>query len=164
MSRSPTPSASRVRELPLLPSLEHLKSEAKQRRKALREQDPWAKLADAQLAVARDYGLASWRQLKSHVDEISRKRVFTAARAGDVDTVRRALESGFDPSLIDDDGRTLHQIGKTDGHREIELLAREFQERRHRPATVEQAVKLMLDAAGAAAPTSLAGFSMRIPT
>ena len=51
MSRSPAPSASRVRELPLLPSLEHLKNEAKQRRKALREQDPWAKLADAQLAA-----------------------------------------------------------------------------------------------------------------
>jgi ankyrin repeat protein len=133
--------------LPSLPSLEHLKNEAKQRRKALREQDPQAQLADAQLAVARDYGFASWRQLKAHVDEVTRKREFTAARGGDVDTVRRALVSGFDPSLTDDDGRTLHQIGKVDGHREIELLARDFQGRQHRPATVEQAVKVILDAA-----------------
>src|SRR5438105_4825795 len=99
MSRSPAPSASRVRELPTPPSLEHLRNAAKHRRKALREKDPRAKLADAQVAVARDYGFASWRQLKAHVDKITRKRVFTAARAGDVDTVRRALQSGFDPSL-----------------------------------------------------------------
>jgi Glyoxalase superfamily protein len=76
MSRSHTSSTIGTRQLPALPNLEHLKNEAKQRRKALRAQNPQARLADAQLAVARDYGFASWRQLKAHVDETIRKRVF----------------------------------------------------------------------------------------
>src|SRR5262245_41472111 len=136
-----------ARVLPAQPNLEHLKNEAKQRLKALRAQAPQAQLTEAQLAVARDYGFASWRALKAHVDEVTRKRVFAAARAGDVETVRRAFEGGFDPSLTDDDGRTIHQIGKAGGNEAIELLARNFQERRDRPAAVEQAVSAILDAA-----------------
>ncbi len=110
------------------------------------------KLAAAQLAVARDYGFASWRQLKAEVEKISpaernRKQVFAAARAGDVETVRRALEAGFDPGATDDDGRTIHQIAKADGHAAIELLAREFQERDTRPLEEQQAIDAILDAA-----------------
>jgi len=142
-----TSSARPPNTLPAQPSLEHLKNEAKQRLKALRAQAPRARLTEAQLAVARDYGFASWRALKAHVDEISRKRVFAAARAGDIVTVRRAFEGGFDPSLTDDDGRTIHQIGKAGGNEAIELLARDFQERRDRPAAVERVVKAILDAA-----------------
>jgi ankyrin repeat protein len=81
------------------------------------------------------------------VDAVTRKRVFAAARAGDVESVRRALERGFDPSVTDDDGRTIHQIGKAGGNQAIELLARRFQERRTRPAAAEQAVDAILDAA-----------------
>ncbi|MFL5049206.1 MAG: hypothetical protein ACJ8D4_03780, partial [Xanthobacteraceae bacterium] len=66
MGREPSPIARRA--LPARPSLEHLKNEAKQRLKALRQQDPQAKLSTAQLAVARDYGFASWRRLKAQVD------------------------------------------------------------------------------------------------
>src|SRR5436305_1680611 len=143
MSSEHTPAARSAqvlpaRVLPAQPNLEHLKNEAKQRLKALRAQAPNTQLTEAQLAVARDYGFASWRALKTHVDEVTRKRVFAAARAGDVETVRRAFEGGFDPSLTDDDGRTIHQIGKAGGNEAIELLAREFQERRDRPAAVEQ--------------------------
>jgi hypothetical protein len=58
-SRSPHP----AQVLPAQPNLQHLKNEAKQRLKALRSQDPGAKLAEAQLAVARDYGFTSWRML-----------------------------------------------------------------------------------------------------
>jgi ankyrin repeat protein len=135
------------------PSLEHLKNEAKQRLKALRNQDPQAKLASAQLALARDYGFASWRQLKTHVDTISpvqldRKKVFAAASAGDVEAVRRALEAGFDPGWTDDGGRTLHQIGKGDGHEAIELLARDFQERETRPPAIRKTIDAILAAAG----------------
>src|SRR5262245_14085279 len=147
MNAEHTPAARSARVLPAQPNLEHLKNEAKQRLKALRAQDPNAQLTEAQLAVARDYGFASWRALKVHVDEVTRKRVFAAARAGDVETVRRAFEGGFDPSLTDDDGRTIHQIGKAGGNEAIELLARNFQERRDRPAAVEQAVNAILDAA-----------------
>lgn len=147
MSAEHTPSARSARALPARPSLEHLKNEAKQRLKALRAQDRHAQLTEAQLALARDYGFASWRALKAHVDAITRNRVFTAARAGDVETVRRAFEDGFDPSFTDDDGRTIHQIGKAGGNVAIELLARDFQARRDRPAAVEQAVNAILDAA-----------------
>ena len=152
MGRSPRDSARSVRTLPARPSLEHLKNEAKQRLKALRIRRPDTKLASAQLAVARDYGFASWRQLKAHVEQAipvqqGRSRVFEAARAGDVETVRRALEAGFDPGTTDHDGRTIHQIAKADEHTAIELLARQFQERETRPPEEQQAIDAILDAA-----------------
>ena len=152
MRRNMHDSARPAQALPPRPNLEHLKNEAKQRLKALRSQDPQAKLAVAQLAVARDYGFASWRQLKAHVDQAGpvrqdRSQVFEAARTGDVETVRRALEAGFDPDTIDDDGRTIHQIAKADGHAAIELLARRFQERDARPPEEQQAINAILDAA-----------------
>jgi hypothetical protein len=57
MSLKPITSARPTRALPAEPNLDHLKTEAKRRLKALRERDPQAKLASAQLAIARDYGL-----------------------------------------------------------------------------------------------------------
>jgi ankyrin repeat protein len=151
MSRDPNPVARPVRALPVRPSLEHLKNEAKQRLKGLRNHDPQARLAAAQLAVSREYGFRSWRQLKAHVDKIDAasayKRVFAAARAGDLETVRRALESGFDPGLTDDDGRTIHQIGKTNGHAAIEALARRFHQRDTRPPDERRVISAILDAA-----------------
>ncbi len=59
--------------LPLRPSLEWLKKLAKDRLDALRAADPTAQLADAQLAVARDYGYPSWRALHAHVEEVAAK-------------------------------------------------------------------------------------------
>lgn len=147
MNSEHTPFARPLQALPQQPNLGHLKNEAKQRLKVLRAEEPRARLADAQLAVARDYGFASWRALKAHVDEITHKRVFAAASAGDVEAVRRAFQGGFDPSFTDDDGRTIHQIGKIGGNAAIELLARDFQAGRARPAMVERTVNAMLDAA-----------------
>ena len=57
-----------VRALPTQPNLEHLKNEAKQRLRTLRETDSTAKLADAQFQIAREYGFASWRQLKAEIE------------------------------------------------------------------------------------------------
>lgn len=54
--------------LPPRPSLEHLKNEAKQRLEALRADNPGARLANAQFLLARDYGFASWRDLKADVE------------------------------------------------------------------------------------------------
>jgi ankyrin repeat protein len=152
MTHDPSPSAHRARALPERASLEHLKNEAKQRLKALRRQSPQAKLTAAQLALAREYGFASWRQLKAHVDQLDptrreRKHVFDAARAGDIETVRRAFESGFDPDTTDDDGRTIHQIAKAERHETIELLARDVQGAERRPAEIRQAVDAILAAA-----------------
>jgi ankyrin repeat protein len=145
-------SVRRARTLPTRASLEHLKKEAKQRLKALRQENPQTTLAAAQFAVARDYGFAGWRQLKAYVDTVdaahpNRKQVFAAARAGDIETVRQALEMGFNPGATDDDGRTIHQIAKADGHPSLELLARQFQERDTRPPEEQRAINAILDAA-----------------
>ena len=123
--------------------LEHLRNEAKQRLKEMRIQDAAAKLADAQLLIAREYGFASWRTLKAAVDNSVRERAFAAARDGDLDTVRRALEAGLHPGTTDETGRTIHQIAKTLGHPHIELLMREYQERDE----VKHAVKALQTAA-----------------
>jgi hypothetical protein len=152
MTHDPSLSVRRTRALPERASLEHLKNEAKQRLKALRRQNPQAKLAAVQLALAREYGFASWRQLKVHVDQLDparreRKRVFDAARAGDVETVRRAFDAGFDPGTTDDDGRTIHQIAKADRHEAIELLARDVQGGERSPPEVRHSVDAMLAAA-----------------
>src|SRR5262249_19217058 len=93
---------------------------------------------------------ASWRQLKAHVEGIAtvgRKRVFEAARAGDFEAVRQAFVNGFDAGTTDSDGRTVHQIAKATGWREIELLARTYQERETGAPSEQEATNAMLDAA-----------------
>jgi ankyrin repeat protein len=152
MVRQPAAPARRIRTLPARPSLEHLKKQARRRLVEMRRLDPHARLAAAQLAVARDYGFASWRRLKAQVDavaqaELGRRPVFDAARAGDVETVRRALEAGFDVRALDDDGRTIHQIAKLHRYEAMELMARRFQERKTRPPDETQAVDAILEAA-----------------
>jgi ankyrin repeat protein len=57
-----------TKSLPARPDLEHLRKQAKRRLRALRAVEPRAKLADAQLAVAREYGFASWKKLSAHVE------------------------------------------------------------------------------------------------
>jgi ankyrin repeat protein len=134
-------------ELPARANLEHLRNEAKQRLKELRTRDAGARLSDAQLLVAREYGFPSWRRLKAAVDDRERDRVFAAARDGDLPAVRRALERGFNPGASDTSGRSLHQLAKSLGHTELELLMREYQERDERSDEVKQAVKAIQDAA-----------------
>lgn len=63
MSRSTFGSQS----LPERPHLGVLKKLAKARLLSLRQTDPAARLCDAQLAVAREYGYPSWRKLRTHV-------------------------------------------------------------------------------------------------
>lgn len=56
------------RQLPAHPNLEHLKNQAKDRLDDLRGRNPSAKLADAQHAIAREYGFVNWAALKAHVE------------------------------------------------------------------------------------------------
>src|SRR5262245_12685203 len=67
--RSPVSDAPLV--LPEHPNLDWLKNRAKEKLRQLRAAQPTAKLAQAQLAVAREYGFPSWRKLKQHVDTIA---------------------------------------------------------------------------------------------
>jgi len=85
--------------LPSRPNLEWLRKTAKQRLAELRKTDPGAKLADAQRAVAREYGFPSWRKLKAHVeapqptaDQIV-KGFFELVGRGRIDDVRTVLTS-----------------------------------------------------------------------
>jgi hypothetical protein len=59
------------RNLPARPNLEYLKNEAKDRLDDLRGTDPNAQLSDAQFALAREYGFASWPKLKEHVESLA---------------------------------------------------------------------------------------------
>jgi hypothetical protein len=61
------------RHLPNKPSLEYLKKQAKE----LQRTRPQGKLADAQHALAKEYGFASWAKLKEHVHSLG----FTPAQA-----------------------------------------------------------------------------------
>ena len=138
--------------LPAHPDLDWLKKVAKERLAELRASDPASKLHRAQLLIARDYGFKSWRDLKSRIDELAgnrlvRARVFEAARAGDVEAVRRAVASGFDPATPDGDGRTIYQIAKERGHAAIEVLARDLRQCETRPEQEIRAVRAILSAA-----------------
>lgn len=54
--------------LPVRPNLRQLKVQAKELLRAMRQQEPDAKLADAQHALARGYGVRSWPRLVQACD------------------------------------------------------------------------------------------------
>ncbi|MGH7443508.1 MAG: ankyrin repeat domain-containing protein, partial [Longimicrobiales bacterium] len=88
-------------ELPDRASLEYLKKLAKEHLRDLRRTQPDARLADAQLAIARKYGFASWRAMKAEVERRSTPAAdvfFEACGHGDVATLRRLLED--DATLV----------------------------------------------------------------
>ena len=86
--------------LPTRANLEHLKNEAKQYLRELRRERPAAQLAEAQLAIARIYGFASWRKLKSYLDALHDfgQPLIDAVRSGSVETMRNILDGH--PELV----------------------------------------------------------------
>ena len=97
------------RNLPVVPDLDQLKHQAKDLLRAIHAGDPdavaefrefhsnapdanAAKLADAQLALARSYHASSWTRLVQAVELV------TAIRANDIETVRRLVTAN--PNLI----------------------------------------------------------------
>jgi ankyrin repeat protein len=80
------------RDLPAKPSLEYLRKQAKQ----LQRSTSQGKLADAQHALAREYGFANWTRLKSHVVTMGLQpgeALTVAIRDQDTQRVRELLES-----------------------------------------------------------------------
>jgi uncharacterized protein (TIGR03067 family) len=57
-------------KLPARPNLEHLRGQAKQMLASMKRRDARARLADAQLALARRHGFASWPALTRHVEQL----------------------------------------------------------------------------------------------
>ena len=55
------------RALPLLPNADHLRKQAKARLALLRQAAPAARLAEAQMLIAQEYGFADWRALQAEV-------------------------------------------------------------------------------------------------
>lgn len=81
-------------------SLEWLRKHAKHRLRELRKAQPDAKLAQAQLEVAREHGFTSWRALRAHIDSLSLEgQLFAAAKAGDLAALRTILTAN--PGLRD---------------------------------------------------------------
>jgi hypothetical protein len=59
------------RLLPSRPNLDHLRNQAKDLLATARAVYPAWQLADAQFALARDYGFPSWPAMKAHVDAVA---------------------------------------------------------------------------------------------
>lgn len=93
-----------VPPLPERPNLDWLRKTAKQSLQQLRETQPQATLADAQLALARAYGFPSWRKLKQHIagsaqfDDDTVKAFFELIGSGQLDAVRAQLAES--PALV----------------------------------------------------------------
>jgi hypothetical protein len=64
------------RHLPPRPNLEFLRNQAKERLPSLQQQNDSARLADAQHAIALEYGFTNWASLKAHVDALTQKSPF----------------------------------------------------------------------------------------
>ena len=86
--------------LPERPNLEYLKKLAKDRLPDLRRVNPAARLANAQLAVAREHGFASWRALRATLHRRQPppswpaetvQTLFDAIKSGDENTTRTML-------------------------------------------------------------------------
>ena len=92
--------------LPPKASIRFLRKEAKRRFRVMKHQAPDSQLADAQYALAREYGFASWSRLKSAVDRQAADRWtarLTAQAAFVIHPSRQALWLGRQERLIDDE-------------------------------------------------------------
>src|SRR5215468_1656069 len=86
--------------LPDRPNLEYLKKLAKDRLHDLQRANPSARLADAQLAVAREHGFASWRKLRAHLDALAAPRPAPADAAPElVEEFFGAINQGDEAAL-----------------------------------------------------------------
>jgi len=74
--------------------LTRARREAKARLATMRADDPAAKLSDAQLAIAREWGERSWPAL---VRRAARQELEAAVAVHDSDRLRAALDAGADP-------------------------------------------------------------------
>jgi len=126
--------------LPDRPNLEFLKKLAKDRLEDLRRARPAARLAEAQLAVAREHGFSSWRALRAHLD-----RGGLAERAARVEelfaAIKRGEETGVERLLVADP--TLANVRDVEGSTPL-LSAVDF----HKPALVSLLLRHGADPGG----------------
>jgi hypothetical protein len=87
------------RHLPPHPNLEYLKKQAKESLRDMRQRDPASKLADAQHAIARDYGFSSWPKLKAHVESLH-TNPFAGAWSANLSKSKRRPDSPFNSATL----------------------------------------------------------------
>jgi len=102
------------KSLPPQPDLRWLRDEAKARRR----NGEFPSLALAHLAIAREYGFASWPRLKAHVDALTlsaaeRAAILIASACSD-DPRRAATILELDPTIARHDLRTACATGEAD--------------------------------------------------
>lgn len=94
------------RQLPPRPNFEYLRKEAKDLLEELKRQDPSTQLADAQHALAREYGFASWPALKASVEDrlaafVRGARLFAGAWEADLARSQRHPANQFQRATIE---------------------------------------------------------------
>ena len=123
-----TPQSGGASSLPPAPSLEWLRKEAKRRLTELRRTNADAQLSDAQFGVAKQYGFASWRALKAHIDSLSLDGQLVAAiKGGNATAVAALLDEHPDrvAGPIAEYGKTPLHVAAESGRAEmVDLLLR----------------------------------------
>jgi hypothetical protein len=112
------------RNLPPHPNLDHLRKQAKELLPDLVASNPAAKLADAQHALARRYGFASWPRLKAHVVSLpaaERPHPFTGTWTANLSKSQRHPANPFKAATLEvdvtgDTVRIAHVMISESGH------------------------------------------------
>lgn len=109
-------------ELPVRPDLGHLKKQATELLRRLRDDEPAARLSDAQLLVAREYGFPSWPALHRHVEELRGPTVldwlglvYAGDTIGGTHTAKPARAAAALDRVDDSDPFLACAIGNVDG-------------------------------------------------
>ena len=98
-----------MRKLPERPSLDQLRTQAKELVKTTRPTNPKYRLSQAQRDLAREYGFPSWPRLAAHIEAMTLRPQFESAiQAGNLAEVRRLAEAN--PALIDSAPQTDNDI------------------------------------------------------
>jgi cytohesin len=111
--------------LPPHPNLDWYKKSAKKRLDELRATNPSARLANAQLAIAREHGFPSWRKLKERIDQATDlPKLFDSIRRHETAAIRDLLRQKPGLSrLADDEGQTaIHIAAESNNPDAIVLL------------------------------------------
>jgi ankyrin repeat protein len=110
--------------LPERPHLDWYRKAAKAKLAEIRRDRPAARLAEAQLAVAREHGFSSWRKLKDAVDAAQTAQFFEAIRHHDVERVRGLLEdrAGLASTKTPAGQTPLHVAAEANSGAIVELL------------------------------------------
>lgn len=88
------------RHLPPRPNLEYLKNQAKELLPSLQHRNPASKLADAQHAIAVEYGFANWSSLKAHVEALTHRSPFVGTWVIDRAKSRRQPDTSFERAAL----------------------------------------------------------------